>query len=159
MGELTRGKLIAAACGLALLVVMTFFSWFDTATIGDGSSSAAAYAAGVDTTFNAWQAFGFIDWILILTVVAAVGAAALSVAGADTRAPVAPELIVVVAGALSTLLLFYRLLNPVYDAGREPGLLLGLLAAAGIAAGGWLALQESAAIAPPQRRRARPPNP
>lgn len=153
MGELTRGKLIAAACGLALLVLMSLFSWFDTSSIGGGDYSATAYAAGVDTTLNAWQAFGFIDLILLLAAIAAVGAAVLSAGGAGARAPVAPELVVLGLGALSSLLLFYRILTPVLDAGRKLGLFLGFLAAVGIAVGAWLALQENAAAAQPRRRR------
>jgi len=158
MGELTRGKLIAAACGLALLVLMTLFSWFDTSSIGGGDFSATAYAAGLDTTLNAWQAFGFIDLILLLTALAAAGVAVLGAVERGARAPVAPELVVLALGALSTLLLLYRILDPVLGAGRKAGLFLGFLAAAGVAVGGWIALQESVAAGRPQRRRL-PPSP
>lgn len=158
MGELTRGKLIAAACGLALLVVMTLFSWFDVATFGGEDISAVSYAAGVDTTYNAWQAFGFIDLILLLTAIAAIGAAVIGATSAGGRAPIAPEVVVFGLGVLSSLLVFLRILNPVLDAGRKLGLFLGFLAAVGIAVGGWLALQENAAAARPQRRRV-PPSP
>ena len=148
--ELTRGKLIAAACGVVLFVLM-FWSWFDVSTVNGLNYSAAASAAGLDTTLSAWQAFDFIDIILLLTVIAAVGTVVWTLASRGP-APIAPEAVVFFLGALSTLLLFYRIVNPVLDAGREPGLFLGFLAAAGVAAGGWLALQESAAARRPRRR-------
>jgi len=151
--ELTRGKLISAACGLALFVVM-FFSWFDIGT----SFRFAAEAAGVDTTYNAWQAFGFIDIILLVTVLAAVGAVVFSLLS-RRPAPLAPEAVVFALGVLSSLLVLYRILDPVLDAGRKLGLFLGFLAAAGIAAGGWLAMQEAAAAASRTRRRRAPPPP
>jgi hypothetical protein len=151
--ELTRGKLISAACGLALFVLM-FFSWFDYGQ----DFSAAATAAGLDTTYNAWQAFGFIDIVLFLTAIAAVGAVVLGVISRGP-APVAPEAVVFLLGVLSSLLVLYRILNPVLDAGRELGLFLGFLASAGIAAGGWMAMQEAAAARRPRRReRPQPPS-
>ena len=153
--ELTRGKLIAAACGVVLFGLM-FWSWFDVSTINGLDYSAAAYRAGLDTTYNAWQAFGFIDVILLLAVLAAVGTVVWTLVG-RRPAPVAPEGVVLVLGALSTLLLAYRILDPVLDAGRKPGLFLGFLAAAGIATGGWLAMQESAAARRPHRRERPPP--
>jgi len=153
--ELTRGKLIAAACGIALFVVM-FFSWFDTSTVGGTDFSAAAYAAGVDTTIDAWQAFAFIDVILLLTVLAAVGAVVLSLVS-RSPAPVAPEAVVFGLGVLSSVLVLYRIFNPVLDGGRKLGLFLGFLAAAGIAAGGWLAMQETAAASRSRRRPVAPP--
>jgi hypothetical protein len=155
--ELTRGKLVAAACGVILLLLM-FWSWFDVSSVGGTDYSARYAAADLDTTINAWQAFAFIDVILLLTALAAIGAVVWTLV-ARGPAPVAPEAAIFFAGALSTLLLFFRILDPVLDAGREPGLYLGFLAAAGITAGGWMALQDSAAARRPRRRaRPRPPS-
>jgi hypothetical protein len=148
--ELTRGKLVAAACGVILLLLM-FWNWFDVATVGGTDYSARYAAADLDTTINAWQAFSFIDLILLLTVLASIGAVVWTLVG-RSPAPVAPEAVVFFLGALSTLLLFYRILDPVLDAGRELGLYLGFLCAAGITAGGWIALQDSAAARRPRRR-------
>ena len=142
MGELTRGNVIAAVSGLVLLLVM-FMSWFE---VGGGSTT--AIIVGLDTTQNAWQAFQFIDVILFL-------AAVISAGGNSARAPFPPEMLALGLGALSTLLVLYRILNPVADAGRKLGLFLGFLASAGIAAGSWLATQEGAAE--PRSRRRPPP--
>jgi len=155
--ELTRGKFIAAVCGVILLLLM-FWSWFDVSSVGGTDYSARYAAASLDTTINAWQAFAFIDVILLLTALAAIGAVVWALSGRGP-APVAPEAIVFFAGGLSTILLLYRIIDPVLDAGREPGLYLGFIVAAGIAVGAWMALQESAAAGRPRRRqRPRPPS-
>jgi hypothetical protein len=148
MSELTRGNVIAAVSGLVLLFVM-FMSWFE---IGGGSTTAVI--VGLDTTQNAWQAFQFTDVILFLAAAAAIAAAVLSATGNSARAPLPPETLSFALGVLSTLLVLYRILNPVADAGREPGLFFGFLASAGIAAGSWMALREAAE---PRAARRRPP--
>ena len=150
MGELTRGNVIAALSGAVLLLVM-FMSWFET-----GGGSTSAVIVGLDTTVNAWQAFQFIDVICFLAALAAIAAAVISGGGNSARAPFPPEVLAFGLGALSTLLVFYRVLNPVLDAGRKLGLFLGFLASAGIAAGSWMAMQEAAAE-PRTRRRSPPP--
>jgi len=149
MGQLTRGNVIAALSGLVLVVVM-FMSWFET-----GGGSTTAVIVGLDTTENAWQAFQFTDVILFLAALAAIGAAVISAGGNSARAPFPPETLAFGLGLLSTLLVLYRILNPVLDAGRKLGLFLGFLTSAGIAAGSWMALQEGAAE--PRTRRRPPP--
>ena len=148
MSELTRGNVIAALSGVVLLAVM-FMSWFD---VGGGSTSAVV--VGLDTTENAWEAFQFIDVILAFAALAAIAAAVISAGGNSARAPLPPEPVAFGLGLLSTLLVLYRIINPVFDAGRELGLFLGFLASAGIAAGSWMAMRE--AVAEPRTRR-RPP--
>jgi hypothetical protein len=149
MGELTRGNVIAALSGLALIVIM-FLSWFEA-----GGGSTTAIIVGLDTTENAWQAFQFTDWILFLTAVAAIGAAVLSARGTSSQAPLRPEALAFALGALSTLLVLFRILNPVADAERKLGLFLGFLASAGIAAGSLMAMREG--VAEPRTRRRPPP--
>lgn len=152
MGQLTRGNVIAALSGLVLVVVM-FMSWFDLSSVGGRDFSAAAYRAGLDTTENAWQAFQFTDVILFLAALAAIAAAVISAGGNEARAPFPPEALAFGLGLLSSLLVLYRILNPVLDAGRKLGLFLGFLASAGIAAGSLMAMREGA----PERTRRRPP--
>ena len=153
MSELTRGNVIAALSGLLLVLVM-FMSWFDLSSVGGRDFSAAAYRAGLDTTENAWQAFQFIDVVLFLAALAAIAAAVISAGDNSARAPFPPEALAFGLGVLSTLLILYRILNPVLDAGRKLGLFLGFLASAGIAVGSWMAMQETSAVG---ARRRRPP--
>ena len=49
--ELTRGKLVAAACGVLLLLLM-FWSWFDVSSVGGTAYSARYAAADLDTTIK-----------------------------------------------------------------------------------------------------------
>jgi hypothetical protein len=140
--------MIAAVSGLLLVLVM-FMSWFD---LSGGSASVAV--VGLDTTENAWQAFQFIDVVLFLAALAAIAAAVISAGEKSARAPFPPEALAFGLGVLSTILVLYRILNPIADAGRKLGLFLGFLASAGIAAGSWMAMREAAAE---PRTRRRPP--
>ena len=80
--KLRTGDLIAGICGVLLLIIM-FFSWYGIGgAIGD-----FADAAGVDTSVNAWKAFDFIDLILFVTALVAIGAAVLAASGRSVALP------------------------------------------------------------------------
>jgi hypothetical protein len=145
--QVPRGALIAGIAGALLFIVM-WLSWFgapETEVVtpaGDIDIGSFAEAAGVDTTLNAWQAFDFIDIILLLTVIASVGLLVMSAMGTSVNLPVAASAIVTGLGALATLLVLYRIIDTPYDFDREFGVFLGLLLCAGVTIGGWLAMQE-----------------
>jgi hypothetical protein len=146
LSTVPRGALIAGISGLALFIIM-FFSWFGSpgeveTQFGEVDVTGFAEAAGVDTTFNAWQSFDFIDIVLLLTVIAAVGLVVMAAAGSSVNLPVAASAITAGLGVLATLLVLYRIIDPPFDADRKFGVFLGLIAAAGVAVGGWLAMQE-----------------
>ncbi len=135
--RLSRGEMIAAGSAIALLLFM-FLPWFG------GGGGEVATGIGVieveDVNFNAWQSFDFIDLLMLVTIIVAVGGAAMSASSASAAVPISA--ITTGLGALSTLLVLYRVIDPPYDAGRKFFLFLGLIACAGIAVGGWLAMQE-----------------
>jgi len=150
LGRLTRGEAIAAGSGLVLLVVM-FLPWF--------SDNAPVEVPGIRTvditqeTHNAWQSLGLIDLLLLLVVLLALGVALAHAVGATPSDPVLPlALFVAAAGLVGVVLILYRLADPPAptldlgvgqtEVGRQIGLLLGLLAAAGISFGGYLTLVE-----------------
>jgi hypothetical protein len=149
ISRLSRGELIAAVSGLALLVVM-FLPWYgvDVNVAGFSASESG----------NAWEVFSTIDVLLFLVAVVAVGAAAAKAAGAlPEDVPVAA--IVTGAGALAVLLVLYRLVDlPGPDVpdvagagiefGRKFGIFLGLIAAGGVAYGGWVSMNESSEPTP-----------
>jgi hypothetical protein len=144
VAALRRGELIAAVSGVALFIIM-FLSWFGGSIEVEGVGEVdlgLAEAVGVDTTFNAWQAFDFIDIVLLVTVIVAVGLAVMASAGTSPNLPVAASALTAGFGIFSTLLILYRIIDTPFGAGREYGVYLGLIAAAGIAIGGWLAMQE-----------------
>jgi hypothetical protein len=138
VSRLRSGELIAGVSGVALFIIM-FFSWFGA---GDAPGAQFAEAAGFDTTATAWQSFDIIDLILLLTVIVSVGLALATAAARTVALPVAASAITAGLGIVATILVLYRIIDPPEEASREFGVYLGLIASAGIALGGWLAMQE-----------------
>jgi len=137
VNRLSQGEKIAAGSAILLFIVM-FFSWFGAPDVAEEVLG----AAGVDTSANAWQSFDFIDLILLLTIIVAAGAAALKASGNTVNLPAPASTATALLGALSTLLVLYRLIDPPSDASRKFGAFLGLVLAAAIAYGGWRAMEE-----------------
>jgi hypothetical protein len=135
VNRLSQGEKIAGGSALLLFIVM-FFSWFG---LPDSALTNALGSAGFDTTANAWQAFDFIDIVLLITVVVAV--AAVIATASDTRIDFPLSTVVTVLGALSTILVLYRIIDPPSDASRKLGVFLGFIFAAALTYGGWLAMQ------------------
>jgi hypothetical protein len=143
-GRLRTGELIAAVSGVALLIVM-FLPWFGV----DFGGGEALEGLGVDVSvpevsedFNAWESFDFIDLVLFVTAVVAIGLGVAAAMSQQVNLPVATSAIVAGLGILATVLVIYRILDPVGEADRKFGLFLGLIAAAGVAYGGWRSMQE-----------------
>jgi purine-cytosine permease-like protein len=141
--RISFGEMVAAVSGLLLFIFM-FVGWYG---VEDVSGSA-----------NAWESFSFIDILLFLAAVVAVSIAVLRAADAmPAELPAPPGLIVAGAGALAVLLILFRLIaTPDFDVlgvdvdtTRKIGVFLGLLAAAGIAYGGYMAMNERASGAAP----------
>ncbi len=146
--RISFGELVAGASGVLLFLVM-FFPWYGV-EVGLLAGSASENA-------NAWEAFDYIDIILLLVVLMAVGMAAARAAGAmPTALPAPPGLIVAGAGALAVLLILFRIIEipgpgidiEGVDLSREVGIFLGLIAALGIAFGGYTTMNERAEGAP-----------
>jgi hypothetical protein len=147
--KLSLGDQIAAASGIALFIFM-FLPWYGASV---STNITGAGGISVSDTANAWQSFGFIDIVLFIVAVVAIG---VPVAKATGSLPedVPGAMIVLAAGALGVLLVLYRILDVPgpdvssfggvdVDFGRKIGIFLGLVATAGIAYGGWRANEES----------------
>ena len=139
--KLSIGDQIAAASGIALLIVM-FLPWYGVdVSVGPISASESA---------SAWEALSFIDILLFLIALVAIGVPAAKAAD-SLPAEVPGALLVLAAGAFGVLLVLFRLIDlPTPDVsaagvdfGRKIGVFLGLIATAGIAYGGWRANEES----------------
>jgi hypothetical protein len=142
--RLRTGELIAGISAVALFIIM-FLPWFGVDAEVPAGAEEAAEAIGVtipDTNFNAWESFDFIDLVLLVTIVVAVGLAVATMAAQTVALPVAASAITAGLGILSTLLVLYRIIDPPEGLGREFWVFIGLIAAAGIAYGGWHAMQE-----------------
>jgi len=136
--RIRRGEMIAAVAAIALFIIM-FLAWFSVPGI-EQAEELGINTSGAD--FNAFDAFDFIKIVMLLTIIAAIALAAISATATKVNLPVALSAIVAGLGILTTLLVLYRVIDPVGGLDRSYGLFLGLLAAAGIAYGGWTAMQD-----------------
>ena len=149
--KLSVGDQIAAVSGVVLLIAL-FLPWYGVdVSVGGFSASESV---------NAWEALDFVDILLFLIALVAIG---VPVAKATGNMPddVPGPMVVLAAGGLAVLLVVFRLIDlPTPDVeasgidfGRKFGIFLGLIAAAGVTYGGWRANAEvpvsSAPAAPP----------
>ena len=141
LDRLNTGEKLAGVAGIALLLIMFIFDWF-TVDVGGGF-------ADIEAGGNAWDWFGLIDIILFVTALAGISLAVVAASQSDVDLPVALSAVTAGLGALSVILVLYRIISPpdgglddLVDVGRSIGVFLGLITAGGVAAGGWLAMQE-----------------
>ena len=143
--RLTQGEKIAGVSGIALILIMFIFKWF-------GLEGRRASGFTGEGSRNAWGSYGFIDIVLFITVVAAVGLAADQRLGEPRWASRSPRARSSPAWAPlgrpdhhqhhQPAGLRRRLSGTGVDHTRKIGVWLGLIAAIGVAYGGWRAMQE-----------------
>ena len=160
LNRLTQGEKIAGVSGIALILIMFIFKWFGLKA-GVGGFS-------VEGSRNAWGSYGFIDIVLFITVAAAVGLALISASQTEVGLPVAASAVVAGLGILSVVLIIISIISPPdfgvdlsgtgIDHTRKIGVWLGLIAAVGVAYGGWRAMQEEGTSFGDQADRFRGPD-
>ncbi len=146
--RLRNGEIVAAISGLALFIFM-FFNWFgggieistggtqDVPGIGEIPSEPSIEETGV----SGWDSLAdFSGFLIALAAVSGVTLGALAVAGRRINLPFQRGVGTLVLGMLAVLLILWRMLANPGD--LEIGIFLGLIAAAGIAIGAWVALRE-----------------
>lgn len=149
LDRLSTGEKIAGASGVLLFIFM-FFDWFTVdVSGGNGVITVGASAGG-----SAWDALELIPIVLVIAIVVAVGVAVIRLSDAIVEPAISVNAIVAILGALSVLLILYRIIDPP-GAGSVPGLsvdvspafgiFISLLAALGITYGGYRAMQEEGA--------------
>lgn len=149
LGPRHRADLIAGVAGLVLLISL-FLPWFGPSEALEEAIKQAdeiSREAGgqpvesPDVTENAWEAFSVVDLLLVVTALVGLRAGIASVASPGGRAAIGVTAVTAGLGTIASLLVLYRVVNPIGEAGREYGLFVGLLAAIGVAVGGWLGLE------------------
>jgi len=149
ISRLRRADQIIAGGAIALFIFLFFFKWY-------GVSSNVTTFAGVNVGGNisrtGWETFTNSRWIWLLTIIVALGAVVLVAGQRRLEFAVPPGAIVAGLGALSTLLILYRIVHhPTASAsfgsfhasaGIKIGIWLGLIAAGAITYGGYLAMQD-----------------
>ena len=145
MDRLSTGEKIAGASAVLLFFFM-FFSWF--------SVEGGGLIEGASGSINAWDALDNIPVFLMIVILFTLVVVGLRLTDSAFEPAVPLGAVVAVLGGISTLLVLYRIVNPP-GGGEVPGLsvdvsptlgiFLGLIAAAGIAYGGYRAMQEEGA--------------
>ena len=130
--RLRLGELVAAVAALLLFIDM-FFKWYGIKAPGEPGG------------FTAWGAFRFVDFLLLVVIVAALGLALLTMTQRSVALPVSASVVVTALGTLAALIVLYRIFNQPQDNDLVTvkfAAYLGLLLTIGIAAGGFLSMRE-----------------
>jgi hypothetical protein len=144
--KLNTGEKIAGVSAVLLFIFM-FFTWFGVEVSGSEGFSGTVPGAGG----SAWDALDFIPIVLVIAIVVALINVFLRLSDSDYEPPVSMNVAVTVLGGLSVLLVLFRIVDPPsfgsfggvsVDGTLEIGIFLGLVAAAGIAYGGYRGMQE-----------------
>jgi hypothetical protein len=144
----TQGEKVAGISGILLILIMFIFKWFGLKFAG----GAGAFAISVEGSRNAWGSYGFTDIVLFIAALAAIGLLLIAASESEVGLPVAASAIVAGLGILAVVLIIISIISPPdfgndlsgtgIDHTRKIGVWLGLLAAAGVAIGGYMAMQE-----------------
>lgn len=171
LGKLRFGEVVAGASGALLLAVMST-TWFSFENADDarrqleaaqddrllGRELSAVAERAIDAgERNAWEAFTVIDLFLAFAALMALALVVVTVTQRGVAIPVAAGSLTTLVAVFATLLVLFRLLfvpeaefgdlslggqQPDVESTRALGVYLGLLATAGIAAGGWLSMRD-----------------
>ena len=153
ISRLRRADQIIAGGAIALFIFLFFFKWYGVST---NATTIAGVNVGGNFSRTGWETFTNSRWIWLLTIIVALGAVALVAGQRKLELAVPPGAIVAGLGALSTLLILYRIVhhptasasfgNFHASAGIKIGIWLGLIAAGTITYGGYLAMQAEDAL-------------
>jgi hypothetical protein len=146
--RLTTGDMIAGVGGIVLLISL-FLPWYGV-SIDIANVSVSESATG-------WESLDFIDILLFLISIAAIGVVAARGAG-QLPAEVPGAVVLLGLGGLAVLLVLYRIVDipagdvpDEVDLSRKIGIFIGLIGAAAIAYGGWRTNTETPEAGTPAR--------
>jgi hypothetical protein len=149
IGKLSPGEKIAGVSAIALFI-FTFFDWFTVSVSGAGG----AFDTGAVGAGSAWDALDNIPIFLMITILVVLAVVGLRLSDSDFEPPVSPSVVVVVLGAISVLLILFRIIDTPgggsfagvsVDVSPTFGIFISLIAAAGITYGGYEAMKEEGA--------------
>lgn len=139
--RLRRGEWIVLACGVLLAAFTFLLKWYGPS----GVLSPTASTLGV-TSVDGWNGLTSLRWLILLTILAAL---ALGFLQAGRRTPAWPAMLsmfTMLLGGITALALIYRVLINPPGAGdlvsQKAGAYLAIVAALGIACGGYISLRE-----------------
>jgi hypothetical protein len=126
-----------AGVSAILLFIFSFLPWFSL-------SGLSVAGTGLSKNYNMWEAENPLDIYLLLVILVALTPVVLTLIGGGADAPLAPFATTLLAG-VGTLMIFYQLFDHDFFSGSfsiKIGMILGLIACAGITVGGYLSMQE-----------------
>jgi uncharacterized membrane protein YhaH (DUF805 family) len=131
------------------LFVFMFFHWFGVKAVN--TSNLLFAIQSVESGKSAWEALDYIPTVLLITILATLAVAALRFTDALRKVSVPVNAVVAILGLVSALLIGFRIVHPpvfyveptiTFEGAVQFPIFLALLAAAGIACGGFLAMRE-----------------
>jgi hypothetical protein len=148
--NMRRGDQLMGGGAVALFIAMFFFKWYG------GSATSSVGGFNVSNSLNGWHSFTNSRWVWLITIIVALGVVAIRMGMIKVESPVSLGAVVAALGALSTVLIFYRIVHHPsggisgtvagvhYSAsyGIKIGIWIGLIAAGVITYGGIAAMQE-----------------
>ncbi len=148
LGRLSNGEKIAGVSAILLFVFM-FFHWFGVKL--SNTSNLLFAIQSIEPGKSAWEVLDYIPIFLVVTIIATLSVAALRLMNAVRRTPIPVNAVVAILGLVSALLILFRIVAPpvfyteatiTSEGAVQFPIFLALLAAAGIAFGGYLAMRE-----------------
>jgi hypothetical protein len=152
------GELTSASCAVLLLLILFATKWYGVAGVPDPSAARPA----ISTAESGWDGLSLVRWVVLATALAALGSVLLHASQRRHGTRTDTSRLITVLGTVTSLLLIYRVLIALPTGGKvidqKLGAFLGLLAALGIAIGGYESIAEykRRARTVAQRARRRP---
>ncbi len=149
LARLRSGEWISSVSAILLFVLM-FFHWFGVKLVN--TSNLLFGVQGVEPGKSAWEALEYIPIILTITIIVTLAVPVLRLVNTFPKPSLPVNWLVTILGFVSMLLINFRIVEPptfgVEEAITSEGtvqapIFLALLAAAGIAVGGWRAMREA----------------
>ncbi len=157
---------VVAGGAVALFAILFFLHWYGGSITGLPHGS---HISGGTVDATGWEAFTSSRWVWLVTIAIALGSLLAAAASYRLEGPVQIGAVVFGMGALSSVLILYRIVHHPgesvhghglrIDYGIEVGIWLGLLAALAIVLGGYLQLLGEASEQPATSAAERPAEP
>ena len=148
LGRLSSGERIAFISAIFLFVLM-FFHWYEVKAVN--TSNLLFAVQSVEPGKNAWEALDHIPTVLLITILATLAVVVLRLTNALREDSPPVNAVVAALGLASVSLIVFRIVDPpvfnvepttTTEGAVRPPIYLALLAAAGIAYGGFRAMRE-----------------
>jgi hypothetical protein len=140
--RLRLGEIVAGASATLLLIFLFVPDWYTV----NGALRETLSNLGGRTSWNGWWGLSGLRYLVLLTIIATFALTYLQAARREPAAPVVLSVIVTVLGGATVIALLYRVASgpPSYGSllNQQAGPYLGLVAAIGIAYGGYKSMRQ-----------------